>query len=163
VAELKRYLPVVVALILGVVLQGALILADCRYTPTKAAVQFSKAYHRLDPAMARLLCKKYFADETDNAVDNYLQKTSKEAKERGLGLNYLKYILYNIETHTRLIDDSTAEVKLTAKKRVAIHPIYALIGRFFFIGKTYQVDERISLVKEDGRWKVCGSVFSLSI
>jgi len=163
VAELKRYMPVAVALILGVVLQGLLILADCRYTPTKAAVQFSKAYHRLDPAMAKLLCKKYTADDTDDVVGDFLQKISLEAKERGLGLNYMKYILYHIETHTRMIDDATAEVKLTAKKRVAINPIYALIGRFFLIGKTYEVDERISVVKEDGRWKVCENVFSLSL
>jgi hypothetical protein len=152
-----------VALVLGILLQGALILADCRYTPAEAAVQFSKAYHRLDPAMSRLLCQKFAPGDSGDAVGSYLQKVSTEAKERGLSLNYMKFMLYNIETRTRIIDDNTAEVKLTAKKRTAINPIYALIGRFFFIGKTYPVEERIALVKEDGRWKVCGSAFSLSI
>jgi hypothetical protein len=74
----------------------------------------------------------------------------------------MKYILYGIETHTHMIDDTTAEVKLTAKKRVAINPIYALIGKFFLIGKTYNVDTLIPVVKEDGKWKVCKNLSLLS-
>jgi hypothetical protein len=151
-----------VAVILGIILQGALILADCKDTPTRAAVKFSKAFYRLDPDMAELLCKKYITGDKGNVVENYIHTVSKEAKDRGLGLNYMKSILYGVETHTRIIDDVTAEIKLTANRRTAINPIYALIGKFFRIGKTYQVDTLIPVTKEDGKWKVCGPLSLLS-
>ena len=160
--EYRRYLSVAVAVILGIILQGALILADSRDTPTKAAVKFSKAFYRLDPDMAELLCKKYITGDTGNVVENYIQKVSKEAKDRGLGLNYMKHILYNIETHTTLKDDSNAEVRIRAKRRGSINPVYELIGRFFLIGQTHRVEATIPMVKEDSRWKVCGSLFPFS-
>ena len=160
--EYRRYLSIAVAVILGIVLQGALILADCKDTPTRAAVEFTKAFYRLDPEMSERLCKKYLNGDDSNVVEQYILKVSNEARDRGLGLNYMKNILYGIETHTHRIDDTTAEVKLTAKRRVAINPIYALIGKFFLIGKTYQVDVLIPVVKEDGKWKVCKNLSSLS-
>ncbi len=160
--EYRRYLSVVVAVILGIILQGALILADCKDTPAKAAVKFSKAFYRLDPGMTGLLCKKYITGDKGNVVENYLQKVSKESGDRGFDLNYMKQILYNIETHTTLKDDSNAEVRIQAKRRGSINPVYELIGRFFLIGQTHRVEATIPMVKEDGRWKVCGSLFPFS-
>ncbi len=160
-APINRYLTIAGVIIIGILLQVILIWADCKNTPTKAAVEFSKAFYRLDPAMSELLCKKYLAGDNGNLVENYIQKVSNDARERGRGQNYMKSILYHIETYTQYIDDTTAQVKLTAKRRRSINPIYALIGKFFFIGKTYKVDVLIPLVKEDGKWKVCENIFAL--
>lgn len=148
------------AILIGVMLQGILILADCTPTPGKAAVEFAKAFYRIDPAMSSLLCSKNVKMDVGNVVETYIQGVTQEARDRGFGLNNMKYILYHIETHTRRIDDTTAEVKLTAKRRVSINPLYALVAKFFLIGEIYQVNELMTVVKEDGRWKVCGNPFS---
>jgi hypothetical protein len=150
----------VVAVLIGVILQGILILADCTPTPGKAAVEFAKAFYRIDPAMSSLLCSKNLEINEGRVVETYIQGMNREARERGFGLNNMKYMLYHIETHTRRIDDNTAEVKLTASRRVSINPVYALVAKFFLIGETYQVNELMTVVKEDSRWKVCGNPFA---
>ena len=61
-----------------------------------------------------------------------------------------------------MIDSEHAEVRLHAKRRTSINPIFALIGKFFLIGETHVVDETIPVVKKDGRWKICETLFSLS-
>lgn len=159
--RLKFYLPIVAAVLIGVVLQGILILADCQSTPGKAAVEFAKAYYRVDPELSSLLCAKSLGTEAENVVETYIRSMTEEARDRGVGLNNLTYILYHIETHTRRVDESTAEVRLSAKRRVSINPLYALVAKFFLIGETHQVNEVLTVVKEEGRWKVCGNPFSL--
>ena len=158
----SRYLPIAGVIIIAILLQGILIWADCKDTPAKAAVEFIHAYYRLDPEMSERLCKKYLSTDDSNAVENYIQKVSSEAKEQGFGLSYMKSILYHVETYTRYTDDTSAQVRLTAERRRDINPIYALIGRLFFIGKTYKVDVLIPLIKQDGRWKVCEKISALS-
>ena len=156
----KSYIPIVVAILIGVMLQGLLILADLKPTPGKAAVEFAGAFYRIDPTMSSLLCSKSLGMGEGNGVEKYIRGRTQEARDRGFGLNNMKYILYHIETHTRRIDDTTAEVKLTANKKVSINPLYALVAKFFLIGETYQVNELMTVVKEDGRWKVCGNPFA---
>lgn len=156
----KSYIPIVVAIIIGVILQGILILADCAPTPGKAAVEFAKAFYRIDPAMSSLLCSKNLEMVEGRVVETYIQGVTQEARDRGFGLNNMKYTLYHIETETHRIDDTTAEVKLTATRKVSINPIYALVAKFFLIGETYKVNERMTVVKENDRWKVCGNPFS---
>ncbi|MDF1591545.1 MAG: hypothetical protein P1P89_08545 [Desulfobacterales bacterium] len=158
----KLYVPVAVAVFLGIILQVILILADCTPTPGRAAVEFAKAFYRIDPAMSSLLCSKNLEMDEGSVVEKYIQSVTQEARDRGFGLNNMKYMLYHIETHTRRIDDTTAEVKLTATRKVSINPIYALVAKFFLIGETYKVDELILVVKEDGLWKVCDGLFPSS-
>ena len=161
--KLKLYAPIVVALIAGILLQVLLAWADCKDTPGKAAVQFTEAYYRLDPAMEEYLCAKTLAAEEGNLVENYIQRIRKEAENRGFGLDNMKYVLYHIETHTHPIDDVTAEVRITADRKVSINPVFALVAKFFFIGETHKVNERLTVIKENGHWKVCGSPFSLGL
>ena len=156
----KSYMPIFVAILVGVMLQGILILADCASTPGKAAVEFAKAFYRIDPAMSPLLCSKNLEIDEGRVVETYIHGVTQEARDRGFGLNNMKYTLYHIETETHRINDTTAEVKLTATRKVSINPLYALVAKFFLIGETYQVNERMTVVKEDGQWKVCGNPFS---
>jgi hypothetical protein len=57
--------------------------------------------------------------------------------------------------------DATAKIHLTGKSRVCINPAFMLVGKLFQIGRDHIVDETIELVKEDGRWRVCGGSFEL--
>jgi hypothetical protein len=150
-----------VVVFMGAVLQLILVWADCGDTPSKVALKFAKAYYRLDPSMSELLCRETMDTSEGNVVQKFIQRASKEAADRGFGQNYMKHILYNIETHTHRIDDGTAEVKITGKRRRSINPVYALIAKFFLIGETYKVNETITVVKEEGSWKVCGNPLSL--
>ena len=45
----------------------------------------------------------------------------------------------------------------------AINSVFALVAKIFRIGKTHQVDETLTAVKEDGRWKICGTPFALML
>ncbi len=159
--QLKEYLPIAVVILIAFFLQTVFIFADGRDTPAKAAVKFAKAYYQVDPAMSELLCKNDLTADDGNVVEKHILKVSGDARDRGFGLNYMKNTLYHIKTHTHITGDTKAEVKLTAKRRTSINPVYELIGRFFLIGKTHRIDVTIPMVKEDGRWKVCGSLSAL--
>ena len=104
----SRYLTIAGVILMGIVLQGILILADCQDTPRRAAVEFTKAFYHLDPAMSARLCKKHLGGQDSDVVEQYILKVSSEARDRGLGLNYMKNILYGVETHTHMIDENTA-------------------------------------------------------
>ena len=51
-----RFLTFTSILMLALILQVVLAVADQRDTPEKAAVEFAEAYYRLDPSMADRLC-----------------------------------------------------------------------------------------------------------
>jgi hypothetical protein len=70
--------------------------------------------------------------------------------------------LSHISTELKMTDENNAEVRITGERLRSINPVFALIGRLFFLIETHEVDETLSLVKEDGRWKVCGKPFSLA-
>ena len=73
----------------------------------------------------------------------------------------MKNELYHIETEVLSQTDSDAKVRITGKRRVAINPVYSAVAKAFDIGGIYDVDETIHVIKEDGKWKVCGDLFSL--
>ena len=95
-------------------------------------------------------------------VDEYLYFAAKIAKERGFNINFLKHRLYHIETETISKNKTEAQIRITGKIRVAINSVYPVVAKLFDIGSTHEVDEIIHVVKEDGQWKVCGKLFSLT-
>lgn len=160
--RLQSYASIMAAVCIGILLQIILVWADCGQTPAKAAENFAKAYYQLDPSMGEYLCLKTSAANEGKVVETYIRRVTAEAADRGLDPNTLKYVLSHIETFTRRIDDATAEVRITAKQRVSINPVYAQVARLFRMGETHTVDELVTVVQENGRWKVCGSPFSLT-
>ena len=160
--QLKRYAPVAWAILIGILLQGILVIADCQESPNRAAVEFVNAYFRVDPAMAGRLCEKLASGDNANLVEKYTQKVSRDAIARGFDSSYMRQVVYHIETHTHVIDADNAEVRLTARSRRAINPVFALIGKFFLIGETRKIDEIVPVVKENGKWKVCRKLFALA-
>lgn len=146
-----------------VILQGILISIGKVDSPVEAAVDFTKAYFMLDgPSMSERLCSEMAEDEELNIVDAYLNSVADRASMMGFSKNYMKNQLSHISTEMQITDENKAEVRITGERLRSINPIFALIGRLFFLIESHEVDVTLSLVREDGRWKVCGRPFSLS-
>jgi len=148
-------------ILFGCFLQAIFMFVEAKETPNKTAVKFTKAYFTLDKSMAGYLCKTLAPSEDENIVEKYIQKTENEAAERGLSPDFMKSRLFNIETETISRTDKEITLKISADRIVAINPLYALVSKLFQLGKIHKVDDTITVIKEDGKWKVCGKPFSL--
>ena len=160
--RLNRSVGIILVLIVGLVVQIIFSMADAKDSPNKAVVEFSKSYFMLDKSMTKRICKKSLASDDTNAVDEYLYSAAKTARERGFDINFLKHKLYHIQTETISKNNTEAAIRITGKIRVAINSVYPVIAKIFNIGSTHEVDEIIHVIKEDGKWKVCGKLFSLA-
>jgi hypothetical protein len=148
--------------ILAFIFQVIFVIADMRDTPGKAAVEFARMYYQLDSAMAARLCDNLALDEENNVVVSYIQNTAKQANERGYDVSYMKNSLFNVKTHTIKMSSSSAEIRITGDMKKGINPLFAYIGKLFFLGKTTQLDQTVNVIKEGGKWKVCEGFFSIS-
>ena len=148
-------------IILAFILQVVLIVVDRQEMPAKTAIEFTKAYFKLDKSMAEHLCNTLSEEAEDDVVNDYLSRVAEEARRMGFELNYMKNTLSHIETATEMQDDSTALVRITADRRRYLNPLFGIIAKIFFLTETHKVDETLTLVKENDRWKVCEAPFSL--
>ena len=160
--RLNRSVGIILVLIIGFVVQIIFSMADAKDSPNKAVVEFSKSYFMLDKSMTKRICKKQLASDDTNMVDDYLYSAAKTARERGFDINFLRHKLYHIQTETISKNNTEAAIRITGKIRVAINSVYPVIAKIFNIGSTHEVDEIIHVIKEDGKWKVCGKLFSLT-
>ena len=87
--------------------------------------------------------------------------SAEQAKSMGFDVSWMKMVLSHIETETQMVDDNVAEVRINCNRRRAVNPVFALVAKLFSLGETYNVEETLTLVKEDGLWKVCGEPFAL--
>jgi hypothetical protein len=146
-----------------VILQGILISIGKADNPATAAVHFAKAYFMLDgPLMSERLCSELVEDEELNIVNTYLNSVADRARMLGFSQNYMRTQLSHVSTEVQMTDENNAEVRITGERLRSINPVFAIIGRLFFLIESQGVDETLSLIKENGRWKVCGRPFSLS-
>jgi hypothetical protein len=157
----SKFLTFTSVIMLALILQVILAVADQRDTPEKAAVEFAEAYFWLDPSMADRLCTDLNRSAENPAVQNYLQRIDQEARSLGYEFNYMKQGLFHIEAKTTLKDDNRAEVTLKGERRRTINPVFGLVARWFGMGETHPVEETLNLVREGGRWKICGKPFRL--
>lgn len=152
-----------IVVVIFVILQGILISVGKTDSPITAAVDFAKAYFMLDgPSMSERLCSEMAEDEELNIVNAYLNSVADRARALGFSKNYMKNQLSHISTQLQMIDENKAEVRITGERFRSINPVFAIIGKLFSLIETHEVDETLSLVKEEGRWKVCGRPYSLS-
>ena len=147
--------------IVAFILQLVLVVSDHHESPGKAAVEFSKAYFKLNRSMNERLCNEIAGDEEMDVVDDYLNRVADGARADGYDASWMKMALSHIETETQMLDDSTAEVQITCTRRRSSNPLYGIVAKLFFLGETHSVEETLTLVKEDDRWKVCGQPFAL--
>ena len=157
----SKFISIALVIVVAIILQGILILADHHETPGKAAVEFSKAYFMLNKAMEKRLCSALTEDEEIDVVNDYLNRKADQARAEGFDVSWMKMALAHVETETKMVDENTAEVHITCDRRRSVNPIYAMVATIFFLGETYKVEETLSLVKENDRWKVCGQPFAL--
>ena len=147
-----------------VVLQGLLIGIGVGKagSPAETAVDFAKAYFMLDgDSMSQLLCREIVEDEEVDPVGDYLNSVADEARSMGFSTSYMRNQLSHISTEIQMTDEKQAKVKITGERLRSINPVFALVGRLFFLIEPHEVDETLTLVKEEGKWKVCGKPFSL--
>jgi len=154
-------IPIVLAVLVGLIVQVSFMGLDSKDSPNKAVIEFAKAYYKLDPSMSERLCEEMATVDEIDVVDEYIYRMSKEAGDRGYGINYMKSQLYEIDTHTVEKKDASAQIRFTAHRRKSINPIYTIVAKIFFIGNTYEVDKTFNVVKEDGKWKVCEDILSI--
>jgi len=152
---------IAVVIVAAFILQIVLITVDHHESPGQVAVEFSKAYFKLNKGMGKLLCSDIAKDGESEVVDDYLYRVADQARSEGFDVSWMKMALLHIETETQMLDDKVAEVRIICKRRRAVNPVYALVAKIFSLGETYKVEETLNLVKEDDRWKVCGEPFSL--
>ena len=146
-----------------VILQAILISVGEADNPAEAAVDFTKAYYMLDgAAMSKLLCNELAEDEEADVVGTYLNSVAVQARSMGFSQNYMRSQLSHIKTEIQMADENSATVRITGERLRSINPVYAIVGRLFFLIESHKVDKTLNLVKEDGRWKVCDQPFSLS-
>jgi len=132
-------------------------------SPAQAAVEFTKAYFMLDgSSMTENLCGEISEDEGADIVGGYLFHTAEQARAMGFSPGYMKNQLAGVHTETDVIDETNAKVRITGERLRSINPVFALVGRLFFLIETHKIDETLTLVKEDGKWRVCGRPFLLS-
>ncbi len=145
---------ITIVILFGILLQILLYSSDAKDSPNKAVAEFCSAYFKADEAMTkRLSSQSRFIDDID-IVDTYLWEKSKEASDRGFGLFFLQDKLYHINTSTLNQNGNTARVRITG----GVKPLF----RSFFTGETYtEIDNIFDVIKEDGKWKVCGKPFSI--
>jgi len=159
--ERDKIVNIIMVIMFGIFLQIIFMFVEAKETPNKTAVIFTKAYFSLDKSMAGYLCKTLATSEEENIVEKYIQKTETEAAERGLGPDFMKSRLFNIETETISRTDKEITLKISADRIVAINPLYALVSKLFHLSKIHKVEDTITVIKEDGKWKICGKPFSL--
>jgi hypothetical protein len=149
--------------VIFVILQGILIAVRKVDNPAEVAVDFAKAYYMLDgAAMSKLLCSELAEDEEADEVGTYLHSVADQARSMGFSQDYMRNQLSHVKTEIQMTDENSARVRITGERLRSINPVYAIVGRLFFLIESHEVDETLTLVKEEGRWKVCGKPFSLS-
>jgi hypothetical protein len=156
----NRITGVVLVIFFGIILQLLLGLADSKSTPGKAAIKFTKAYFSLNASMSEYLCKELMEEDV---VDKYIKQVAQDAQDLGFKLNYMRSMLYHIKTDIISEDEAAVKIRITCERKRMINPVFTIIGKLFFIGETYEVDETLNIIKEDGMWKICGNAFSLSV
>ena len=157
----NKIMVVASVVIVALVLQVVLIIADRHDSPGKAAVEFSEAYFKQNECMAYRLCSDVIADEEINVVGDYINRVADEARTNGFKPRWMRMALSHTEVEVEMLDENSAEVHLTSSSMRSVNPIFGLVSKLFFLGESYDVAETLTVIKEADGWKVCGQPYSL--
>ena len=152
---------IALTLVLAMFLQVVFAMAGTSDSPSKAVIEFSEAYFRLDPSMEDRICEERKMVDDEDAVKKYLYLSAQEAKARGFGIDWLKKGLYHAQTTTFAQGENEAKVRITGALRTRMNPVFAWVAGIFRLGETEHLEDVIDVVREDGKWKVCGTLFAL--
>lgn len=157
----RNVIPLTLVVLLGVLVQVGLVAVDTKETPTRAAVAFTEAFYKLSPSVIDHMCSD-LVEDASLVEESFYQATS-QAKAKGFSDAYPRMQLFQLEAVVLAEDESSAQVRLNASMKRAIHPAFAYFLRLWNMGATYHLDEVVDMVKEDGQWKVCGYDYALII
>jgi hypothetical protein len=157
----SKFMVVASVVIVALVLQVVLIIADRHDSPGKAAVEFSKAYFKQNECMAYRLCGDVIADEEIDVVGDYINRVADEARADGYKPSWMRMALSHTEVEVEMLDENTAEVHLTSSSMRSVNPVFGLVSKVFLLGDSYEVDDTLTVVKEADGWKVCGQPYAL--
>ena len=149
--------------ILAVCFQVVFVFADSRHSATGTAIDFSKAYFLLDDDMEAYMCSELVGDEDQSAAAIYLQAKIDEARDRGFDKGMVRQMIFHVKTETLSQDAESATIHLEGLRRTHINPVYAYVAKLFQLGQTKAFEGTLELIKEDGKWKVCGTPYGLSL
>ncbi|MCP3945162.1 MAG: hypothetical protein GY710_27290 [Desulfobacteraceae bacterium] len=154
-----------------ILLMAALMIGLCLHTssvwakddsPTQVVKDFTKAYYMLEPSMANFLSQDAKTNENGvDMVDLYLRLKNREAYNRGYKLSYLQMKPILMKTKVLDLEDSSAQVQIEVTTIRSINPLYRIVGFVFSLLKEHKVQDTITLVKEDGLWKIGPGAFNL--
>ncbi len=152
--------PAPFAIVIGIaaILQLALIGIDCQQRPDRVARNFTEAYYALNPDMQDYLCASLVER---GAVDRYLYQKKQQASERGLSTNYLRQAFTKLHLKVEETKDTAMTFHVQGTTRVCINRPFMIVGKLFGLARDYSVDEHIEVIKENGRWRVCGNPFGI--
>ena len=155
----RNLIPLVLVVLLGVAVQVVLVAAQTKEAPAEAAVEFTKAFYKMSPSVADRMCGDLLEDRSE--VDDLFYEAAAKARARGFSASYPKMQLFHVQTVVLAQDETSAQVELSCSMKRAIHPAFAYFLKMWNMGDTYHLDDVLDLVKEDGRWKVCGYDYAL--
>jgi len=152
-----KLISISVAIVLALFLQVLFVFADNQSSPGRAAGEFARAYFAYDEAgMMDRLCAESMVVDDINMVEQYVYEKSQDARARGFDLGiYTRRKLAHLHTETVESGNDQAVVHLSGEVREPM--------RSFFVGEkvSRHVETELKMIREDGRWKVCGQAFSL--
>jgi len=157
----NKFIILASVVIVALVLQVVLIIADRHDSPGMAAVEFSKAYFKQNECMAYRLCSEVLADEENDVVGDYINRVADQARANGFKPSWMRMALSHTEVEVEMLDDNTAEVHLTSSRMRSVNPIFGVVSKLFFLGESYDVDATLTVIKEADGWKVCGQPYAL--
>ncbi len=142
--------------------------APCAWAKDDAALKvvksFAKTYFMLDDSMAEYLSKNAkINDNKENMVELFLEKKAVEAINNGYKISFLQKFVFNIETNVLNINDSSAKIQFNATTIRNVNPLYRIFGSFFGLLEKYKVQEILTVVKENGEWKIGPGAFDMPI
>lgn len=152
----KVFTTLTMVIVLGVLVQSLLFMAENQDSPRKAALEFSEAYFGVDWSMEDRICNERLVVSGVDVVDEYIEGAEADARARGFELScFVRERLYNVGTTIVSQDKDSATVRINGRAKSPV--------RAFFTGESKPVDAEISVVREDGQWRVCGALFELPL
>ncbi len=151
------------ALLIGLCFHASSALAEGN-APTQVVKDFAKAYYMLDPAMADFLSNDARTNENDvDMVELYLRLQEADAYNRGYKTSYLQMKPILMKTTVLGMDDSSAQIQINATNIRSINPLYRMVGFIFSLLEEHEVQDTLTLVKEEGVWKIGPGAFDMPI
>lgn len=158
-----RLISIVIALFIFFSVNPSSILAGDG-AAEKVVKDFAKAYFMIDQSMAEHLSEKAFINKNGvNLVDLYINKKTIEAQSQGYKLSFLQKKPVKMKTRVLKEKGSSAQILFNSTTIRSINPLYRITGSVFGMLEKYKFQDIITVVKENGTWKIAPGAFDMPI